>query len=254
MKSRHEAAKLMPYARRVFDAIKPACVKCTIAGSLRRRAEFVSDFEIVALPIREVALIGEGDDYPELNRVIGELIASDVIKLDMETPRNGPLHKRFIMRLPEPGIVFELFVTRPDNWGNLLAIRTGDELFSKALVRRHADGGLMPAGMVERGGFLWAHPGPEFPVPPDTVRELVRDRWSIVSCPTEQDFFAALGVSMPAPEKRTAIEANRLHGEQRARAVLTPPVKGPDAPDHDDFVDQVFAIFGGRISPDEDAL
>ena len=71
------------------------------------------------------------------------------------------------------------------SWGVLYTIRTGPADFSHKLVTPRLHGGWMPAGMHVKDGALW-------------------DRGAIVETPTEEAFFAALGLPYLAPEQRTA--------------------------------------------------
>lgn len=147
-------AEAQALAERVVDMLKPACLKIEIAGSVRRRKPVVGDIEIVALPIVEVQpdMFGASDTVAsKLEYLIGELLENGNLVLDKVIRRNGEKYKRF----REAGIAIDLFIADPGNYGNILAIRTGDSSFSKALVTGRRDGGLMPTNLKQRDGYLW---------------------------------------------------------------------------------------------------
>jgi DNA polymerase/3'-5' exonuclease PolX len=97
-------------ADRFLKLIEPCCLKVSIAGSVRRECPIVHDIEFVAVPKDEFCfgrLFMEG--YPGL-----------VV--------NGARLKRF--KYPEKELQIELFLTTIQDYGRMLAIRTGSSAFS----------------------------------------------------------------------------------------------------------------------------
>ena len=194
------AAAALPIARNLYSALKPACQRVMIVGGLRRKAEFVSRIEILAMGRRAEAFVGEGDEYPELEEIVAGMVADDVLLPDVEA-RARPRWRRFLIR-DLSHCRLELFLSDPDRWGCDAAALTGDPVFAKQLFTAGAKGGLLPTGVTYAGGYL--------------ARDGVR-----VPCPTEAALFDELGCSMPAAECRCAAEVLRLQGEQRARCQAT---------------------------------
>lgn len=173
-----------PVAESLVVGLSYGCDRVEIAGSLRRQKPLIGDIEIVALPSFDVDLFGEPrPTSAKLDDCLRGLLADGVLAWDEVVSRNGDRYKRFLV--PElAGMALDLFLAQPDNFGNVLAIRTGSAEFSAKLMTPRGQGGLMPRGMRQRDGFLW-----------DGDRR--------VSCPTEEAFFAALGVSeVPHPARR----------------------------------------------------
>lgn len=175
-------------ANRFITLLEPSCVRIVIAGSIRRGKTEVKDIELVALPIKHMLaeafdLFGSTEQRESnlLIECVEELIASGTLKLDLVVRRNGAKYKRFM----NEGIICDLFIVEPMNYGNILAIRTGNAEFSRALVTPRRQGGLMPGNMRQKNGYLWH--GDE-----------------LIACPTEEKFFEALGIPFVEPACRTA--------------------------------------------------
>jgi DNA polymerase/3'-5' exonuclease PolX len=127
--------------------------------------------------------------FSPLEELLTDLLCMDGVglTLDQKVRRNGQKYKRLVFR----GEVVELFIADADNYGNILTIRTGDAEFSHALVTPRRAGGLMPGHLAQHGGYLWR--GAEK-----------------IACPTEEDFFQALGIQWIEPKFRNAANARNL--------------------------------------------
>lgn len=183
-KRKQPLSHVLPVAQEIAGALELGCVRVEIAGSLRRQKPDIGDIEIVALPVYDLDLFGETlTTSAELSGALRVMLACGILAWDEVVSRNGDRYKRFVV--PKlGGMALDLFLAQQDNFGNVLAIRTGSADFSARLMTQRSQGGLMPQGMRQRDGFLWQ----------DDRR---------LSCPTEEAFFAALGVSaVPAPEER----------------------------------------------------
>ncbi|MCC7208347.1 MAG: hypothetical protein IT323_13650 [Anaerolineae bacterium] len=188
--------------------LAPACEQISVAGSVRRQKADVKDIEIVCLPIYEAepqAGLFAGVDFPDepadryalkLEDTLSRMRANGVLAFDPHVKRNGDRYKRFVVnmpreRLPALHIALDLFIADRGNFGNTLAIRTGDAEFSHLLVTPRRLGGLMPGNMRQRDGYLWA--GDER-----------------VDCKTERDYFGVLGLTWVEPQFRNKTTAIKL--------------------------------------------
>jgi DNA polymerase/3'-5' exonuclease PolX len=186
-------------AERLVSLLEPGCELITIAGSLRREKPEVKDIEIVAVPsmrpVDSVDLFGtpEGKEVNELDERINELVRIGQLHFDPIVKRNGERYKRFMVS----GIVLDLFIADNSNYGNTLAIRTGNADFSRLLVTPRRSGGLMPGNLKQADGYLW-------------------DGNNIVECPSEEAYFEALSIRWVEPMVRTAEVAVKLIRAVRA--------------------------------------
>lgn len=187
---RNEAQNL---ANTALSLLGDVCLQTAIAGSIRRGKPEVKDVEIVVESAYDHIpnLFGQtGTQSSRLEEKIAHLLATGKVTLDTKTKRNGPKYKR--LRLPGHEAVVELFIANAANWGNILAIRTGDADFSHALVTSRLYGGLMPSDLKQKDGTLWRGSQP-------------------IECFTEDDFFFQLGIfNVPDPTDRTIATARRL--------------------------------------------
>lgn len=179
-------------AEAIVDELRPACDRIEIAGSIRRRADTVKDIELVAIP-RGVPtdLFGEPaiDSTNDLERAIERLV--DARRLRARATADGRLRlgQRFkALEAMRARIPVDLFIVLPPaQWGAILAIRTGPEEYSKRLVTRCKDRGLV----CDDG----------------RLRRAARDgRWlrelEDVPTPEERDFIVACGEPYLPPEQR----------------------------------------------------
>ena len=106
------------WANDIMELLRPHCERLEIAGSIRRKKSRVGDIEIVAIPkpyetgIFESGLAKVVNQWP---KVKGELEYGIT---------------RYTQRILHQTIKLDLFFAVPDNWGMILAIRTGSADFS----------------------------------------------------------------------------------------------------------------------------
>ena len=174
------------------STLAPACHRIEIAGSIRRRVSFVKDIEIVAVPLWDRDLWGTRADTTPLDLVLarlaedGRLVPRDVIvnRADGSVERQRRMGDRYkALVAVRSGIPVDLFLPQSDEeWGACLAIRTGPGEYSKMLVTEALRRGLRCSG------------------------NLVRDQATgkLIPTPTEEAFFAAVGVPWVKPEARHA--------------------------------------------------
>lgn len=181
---RYPLVAAMVLADQLLAQLAPACERIAIAGSIRRRKASVKDIELVAIPKQ----IPSGDLFGDvmksaLDDLLEAEIAAGRLAWNVQHKGNGPRYK--CLWLPDADLAVDLFLADVDNWGNQLVIRTGDGNFTKRLVTSSRFGGCMPDGLRQRDGYLCR--GDER-----------------LPCPTEEAFFAAIGVSpVPTPEERS---------------------------------------------------
>jgi len=173
----------------VVAVLAPACEQIMVAGSVRRGKAQPKDIEIVYQPKRgrrPKDLFSE-ETYELTEPIIAEMLLDGVLRRDTEVVRWGPKYKRAIH--VDSGAVIELFAATEENWGYILALRTGPGEFNKIWVRSVIQGGALPLGMTLINGHVWDR----------------RDHshTKVIQTPTEESFFAVLGLPCWPPEERT---------------------------------------------------
>ncbi len=120
-----EALKI---AEEVKALLAPHCERIEIAGSVRRMKPECGDIEIVAIPkpyetgIFESGVASVLNQYPKLK---GELEYKG---------RPGVKQCKNTQRLHPAGITLDIFFAHRDNFGYLLAIRTGSSKYSHQVL------------------------------------------------------------------------------------------------------------------------
>ena len=182
----------------VVEALAPACDRIMIAGSVRRGKAKPKDIEIVyiAKTVKERADLFSWSDVPATEATIREMVDRRYWLFDDVVRRNGPLYKR-MMHCATARIV-ELFRANADNWGYILALRTGPGDFNKIWASKPWKGGSLPVDIVLKDGFVWHNGRP-------------------VPTPTEEEFFERIGLPCWPPESRSAMRLGKfLLDRQRA--------------------------------------
>ena len=196
-----ERERVVMIARDLVVRLGQSCERIHVAGSVRREVPAVKDLEIVYIPRMEVVQAGLFPDLdqkrPLTDETIEQLVEGGVLRWDTRVKRNGPKYKRLIHTAS--GLVVELFAARPENWGLILALRTGPGDFNHKLVKRRSQGGAMPSDMRMDGGFLWRG-GEKIPTP------------------TEEAFFGALGLPVIPPRERSVERLEQVLVESLAEA------------------------------------
>jgi DNA polymerase (family 10) len=151
-------------ALQTLELLRPHCHRIEIAGSIRRKKQEVKDIEIVAIPKPyEIGLFESG-------------LASVVNKWEKV---KGELPCKYTQRVLPSGIKLDLFFAEPENWGLILAIRTGSAEYSHKVLAT----GWVKAGYQSRDGYLWHG----------------RDKYN---CREEIDLFKRIGIPYIEPEFR----------------------------------------------------
>lgn len=186
---------------RRFAALFEGCYdRWTVAGSVRRKRPDVGDVEHVVIPawlkgLAEPGLFGAVTEPPMVNAVWARM-ATLVVQGTMEKAPNEPGddeeeegEPRYCWgekqrRVLFEGIRHEVFMASPENYGPILAIRTGPGPFSKGLVSRLKGGGRYR----QQDGFLVYASG--------------QSAGQRRACPDEAEYLRLCGVPWIEPEKR----------------------------------------------------
>jgi DNA polymerase/3'-5' exonuclease PolX len=71
--------------------------------------------------------------------------------------KSGDRYKQFIyLEKRESVCKVDLFITRPEQWGVVMTLRTGPANFSRDLVTTKQKGGLLPSHLKVKDGRVWA--------------------------------------------------------------------------------------------------
>lgn len=171
-------ARAAQVAEDVVAELAPSCEQIEIAGSIRRRVDWVKDIEIVAIPKVRVDLFGEPMDEPSaLDLEVERLIVAK--RLEPREPRRmGRRYKS--LRVVRSQLPLDLFIVQPPaQWGAIFAIRTGPAEYSQHLVTA-----CQKRGLRCTQGHL----------------ETLAGR--TVETPTEHGFIVACGLEPVPPERR----------------------------------------------------
>jgi DNA polymerase/3'-5' exonuclease PolX len=192
-------------AAEVIQYLKPECIQIQEAGSIRREMPHVKDVEIVYTSrTSSVQMDLFGSHFQTLfhtDKTLITLINHAILAKDTIVPRWGPKYKRVVHCASDT--VIELFRTEIDNWGYILALRTGPADFNKLLVTKRAHGGALPPNILLRDGHVW-HIGR-------------CNQQTEISTPNERGFFALLDLPFIPPQERTAERLRRCIEERRNR-------------------------------------
>lgn len=116
--------------------LQPACHKIQIAGSIRRKAQFVHDIDLIAWPImdtdEQLDLFGESRVITARPGRLLALIEQTPGATKLEYKKNNPKIIRFLY----DGVPVEIYLTeaRGQNFGALLQMRTGPATYNEVLA------------------------------------------------------------------------------------------------------------------------
>lgn len=151
--------------------ITSSCERIELAGSCRRGKPCVSEVDMVVMS--KIDTVPDGLFKFKIINLVEKVLPFGAT--------GGPKAFRFTIvvqdRIPVP---FDLYLADKDNWGAIMAIRTGPSELSKALVC-----GLLRNGLKQEGGYVW--------------RQNTGER---ISVPTEEEYFKLCGFAWILPEKR----------------------------------------------------
>jgi DNA polymerase/3'-5' exonuclease PolX len=151
----------------VLEQLRPHCKRIQIAGSIRRKKENVGDIEIVAIPLP----YSNGMFEDGLAKVVNQW---EKVKGELEFGKS-----KYTQRILPEGIKLDLFFAEEDNWGNILAIRTGSADYSYKVLAS----GWARRGFKSIDGYLWK----------DDEKYEVRE---------ERELFDIVGIPYTEPKNR----------------------------------------------------
>lgn len=174
------SAKLI--ANRLIKEFSPFCERIQIAGSIRREVPEVKDIELVCIP----AMIEDKHIDPVIGNV-GETWTRPNVEfcriVNSYDKVKGECDGKYTQRIiPYDGgtINLDLFMANRNNWGYILAIRTGSAHYSKSLAQR-----WVSLGYKGVDGYL--------------TRKSTGER---IALPEEHTLFNLLGAKMILPQQR----------------------------------------------------
>jgi DNA polymerase/3'-5' exonuclease PolX len=131
-------------AQDLVRRLSPHCERIEVAGSIRREERTIGDIEIVCIP-KTKSLEDLFDLQIQEVRDPGFVVEVQKMKKIKGDVEDG----RYMQRRMEDGTKVDIFTARAENWGYILAIRTGSADFSRELasawVKRgyHGQGGML---------------------------------------------------------------------------------------------------------------
>lgn len=157
----------------VFD-LAPFCEKIKIAGSIRRKCSQIKDIDVVVLPktkpVKDLfGMVTHHERHPGFVNVVNQW---EKVKGDAATGK-------YTQRLIE-GHKLEIAIAHPDNFGNLIVIRSGPADFSHLIMKIVND-----RGFTQKDGFLYRNE-------------------RLIPIPEEMLYFKTLGIPYIQPENRNA--------------------------------------------------
>jgi DNA polymerase/3'-5' exonuclease PolX len=161
-------AEALDIAANVVAILGSHCLKIDVAGSVRRQSPTIGDLEIVCLPDRDPL-----ESTP--------LFAGGFAQAVEQWPGVvGKPDGRYTQRLLPCGLKLDLFMTHPDGYGLIMAIRTGSADWSHKVLAT----GWTRAGFHSEGGLLRRKDG------------------SVIPCRTERELFDVIGLRWVEPVDR----------------------------------------------------
>lgn len=164
-------------AKELKQLIGPHCEEFRAAGSLRRRRPTVKDLELVVVP----KMVQDGQ-IQLLDEVKPRMVPDPGFIASVETLEKikGTPQGKYTQRKHPGGLVIDLFIANPENFGLILAIRTGSADF----CRRVLIPAINSSGHRSIDGHLFKHvqDGPNFSA-------------SRIECPDEEFLFDLIGIN-----------------------------------------------------------
>lgn len=171
-------------AKQVCDAMKPACDRIIVAGSLRRKKPTIGDVEILYISQTEERPSGLFDK--QTISLVDEVIARLEREGILERRKNvngsevfGAKNK--LMRHVETGLPVDLFAATYNNWWNYLVCRTGPSQSNIAICEA-----------AKARGMKWTPYGEGF-----------TRNGEVIPVGSEEDVFAIVGLPYREPKDRT---------------------------------------------------
>lgn len=199
-----------PIAVAIMRQLAPFCERIEIAGSIRRRVDYVHDVELVVIPRYRQQVVPLFEDLPvdspeppidDLHDELERLRLGGAVRKRPDSHGRtfwGSSDKRLLWRYGSASadwIPVDVFGATGPTWGAKLVLRTGPWRLSKRLVTRADKGGALPRDLEFRAGGLYRYIGV--------------DR-RFVPTPDEETVFAEMGLPYVAPAERSSTTFERL--------------------------------------------
>ncbi len=162
------------FADEVVERLAPYCERIEVAGSIRRERPTIGDIEIVCIP--QTVEVANGFFDNKHIRHPGFITAVQQWKRVRGLPTG-----KYTQRILPAGAKLDVFMASDDNWGLILAIRTGSARFSHEVLARS----WVRSGFHSIGGHL--------------VRERTGYQPDVRS---EEELFELIGLDWVAPWDR----------------------------------------------------
>lgn len=117
-----DLSQMQKAANNIVALLEPHCTRIQIAGSIRRKKPFPGDIEIVCIP---KAIEVTDDLFDTRMDVSPEFIK----QVNCWEKVKGEPEGKYTQRIVD-GVKLDLFMATPQNWGYILAIRTGSAEYS----------------------------------------------------------------------------------------------------------------------------
>ena len=178
-----------PIAQELVGYLRKGCIRCEIAGSIRRGKEQVKDIEIVAMPDMEPFVWG---NEHLLDKLLNDLEQQEkIIRV-----KGKSKYRKYAVYFTNPitkwleTISLDLFIVRPPaHWGGIFTIRTGpgnkENNFSRWIVTQRRKGGCLPDEAEVHDGGVYVN-------------------GELIGMPEETDFLRYLELGWIEPGKRAA--------------------------------------------------
>ena len=168
-------------ADRAVERLKPHCERIEIACSIRRKKSMVKDIEILCIPkkVRQLSLFGEASSKSFTDSGLLKVVA------EWEKVKGDLFQGKYTQRVLLEGIKLDLFTATAENWGNMLAVRTGPADYSHYVLAC----GWVDMGYKSSDGFLYR------------LNEFGQPK-SKMALPEEEDLFDLLQMHYVNPEDR----------------------------------------------------
>lgn len=150
-------------AWKILNTINHECERILVAGSIRRYEPVIGDIEIVAIPkqyeVYQKGLFKEDNKVRKAKTSLDVLLDELVVieKRLLKGEEQGNRHKNFI--IPSNKMSLDLYLATPDNWGYILALRTGSALFNQRMVTRNEGEndtyGLLDPRYYVKDEYVW---------------------------------------------------------------------------------------------------
>jgi DNA polymerase/3'-5' exonuclease PolX len=193
-----------PIATAIASELAEYCERIEIAGSIRRRLDYVGDIELVVIPRHYQRMVGLFDDLPAisstppvdcLDEAVERLRLDGVVCKRPDTRGRlfwGRSDKRLLWKYGVSSLDWapvDIFGATAETWGAKMVLRTGPWQFSKRLVTHVTKGGVLARDLEFHAGGLYRYVGAHR---------------RFVPTPDEAALFDALGLPYVPPEQRTA--------------------------------------------------